>query len=108
MRSLPFRDPAKGYTWYSFWGLQILDVYTTHRAMKYDCVIELNPLLPKRPSIQDMVILKMVVIVPAIQTTRSVRIITTEELLPGTLLTGAVVINNFNVLNKAQRVCNKL
>lgn len=76
--------------------------------MKYDCVIELNPLLPKRPSIQDMVILKTIIIVPAIQTTRSARIITTEELLPATLLTGAVVINNFNVLNKAQRVCNKL
>ena len=44
-----------------FWTLNALDVYTTDRVMRKcsDCR-EINPLLPKRPSLSDLIIHKAV------------------------------------------------
>ena len=46
----------------AFWTLQGLDVYTTYRGVKYNCIKEGNPLLDDTPSIADMVMLKYVTV----------------------------------------------
>ena len=40
---------------YIFWTLQVLDVYTTYRGLKYSCVKEANPLLGERPGVPRLV-----------------------------------------------------
>jgi|TARA_B100001094_G_C17833101_1_gene624218 hypothetical protein len=45
-----------------FWTLNALDVWTTHRALK-DCpnCREMNPLLPDRPKLEDLLLQKAIV-----------------------------------------------
>jgi hypothetical protein len=35
---------------------QALDLYTTYKATPYPCLAESNPFLPKKPSIQELII----------------------------------------------------
>ena len=53
---LPFHEPiTKGE--YVLYGIaQALDLHSTYKATPYPCLAESNPLLPKKPSIQDLII----------------------------------------------------
>ena len=53
---LPFKEPiTKGE--YVLYGIaQALDLHSTYKATPYPCLAEGNPLLPKKPSIQDLII----------------------------------------------------
>lgn len=104
----PERTPASKITWTTFVTLQLLDVYTTTRGIKYDCVRELNPLLPKKPTIEQMVFLKASIIIPTYTTVHNAVTITDLDLMAPIILTGAVVINNFNVEKNAKNKCNKI
>ncbi len=83
-----------------FITLQVLDVYTTYRAVKYDCVKETNPLLPNRPTIAEMGLLKSSVIFSYKNWDR-------KDFYEINSITGMVVLNNNSILNKAQKYCNK-
>jgi hypothetical protein len=42
---------------YVLYGMaQALDLYTTYKATPYPCLAESNPFLPKKPSIQELII----------------------------------------------------
>ena len=43
-----------------YWTLTVLDVYTTHEGLKDPNVYELNPLLGKRPSLAQLILLKSI------------------------------------------------
>lgn len=56
-----FESPTNNQLW-TFWILNAMDVYSTDRAMRKcsDCR-ELNPLLPKRPSLEQLLLHKAIV-----------------------------------------------
>lgn len=100
-------DPASKYHWAAFWLFQALDVYTTDKAMQWDCVKELNPLLPERPTAGRIVIHKYVFLWPLVQMDSFIPL-TDEELWPATAITAGVVLSNFNVIKNAKRNCKKI
>ena len=57
---LPFHEPiTKGE--YVLYGIaQALDLHSTYKATPYPCLVESNPLLPKKPSIHELIILDTV------------------------------------------------
>ena len=101
----PAREPAHWSNWALFTTLQLLDVYTTDRGMKYNCIKELNPLLPEVPEIYEIVALKTIILVPTYTTIHRAVAITDADLFFPNLLTASVVINNYNVLKSAKRNC---
>jgi len=102
------QNRASDFSWGMFWTLQALDILSTKEGLEYDCVKEMNPLLPKRPSTSRLLLHKgMVFGVPYFG--KNWRTNTTdEELLAANLITAIVVINNIDVINGASRNCSKL
>jgi len=100
-------EPASKLHWATFWTLQLLDIYTTNKGMQYDCVTELNPLLPKRPSLFRLTLHKGMFLTPLVLLDKELAF-TDAELISGTLITGGVVASNFNVIKNAKRKCNKI
>ena len=105
---IPISEPASTEHLVLFYTLQALDVYSTYRGVKYDCVYEQNPLLNRKPKIYQMITLKTSILGPVLYNLNNSEKLTNEILLPTTLLTGVVVANNFNVLKDAKQECNKL
>jgi hypothetical protein len=102
-----WNEREKRYIDIFFWTTQILDVYSTYKGMKYDCVFEANPLLPEVPKVHEMIGLKIGVI-------GGIKfVLDADELfwygwkLGAGVSTGVVVANNFRLLNKAERQCEK-
>ena len=90
-----------------FWTTQILDVYSTYKGMRYDCLYEANPLLPEIPNINEMVGLKLSII-------GGLKFILDEDedfwydwKLGAGVSTGVVVANNFRLVRKAEKRCSK-
>jgi len=98
----PLKEPASILTWTLFYTLQVLDVYTTSRALEYNCVKEVNPILGKSPSIQDMVGLKVLLFAPSIWHANKYEPWTNEDIAGANYLMTAVVANNFDVWNEAK------
>ena len=103
---LEWHDTATNGQWIAFYTIQALDIYSTHRGLKYDCIKEGNPLLPEVPSIGRMVTHKTVFLSPywllqneEIFTKRDINVVNT--------LGATVVYNNFRLLDKAKRRCIK-
>jgi hypothetical protein len=76
-----------------FWTLNALDVWTTHRALKScpNCK-EVNPLLPDRPRLEELILLKAIV-AGSIHSFASAEYIT---FMNGTLV--YVVHNNYQLI----------
>lgn len=100
-------DPASDYHWAAFWLFQALDVYTTDKAMQWDCVKEVNPLLPQRPSAFRVIIHKSVFLWPLVEMDLLTPL-TDEELWPATMITAGVVASNFRVIQRAKRNCRRI
>ena len=98
--NLPFDDSKKQKK--LFITLQFLDIYSTYRALKYNCVYEMNPLLGTVPTVPEMLTLKFITQYSIIE----------DDLSKDTMIflngvSGLVVINNYQVWNKARKVCGK-
>ena len=104
----PLKEPASKMSWSMFYVLQVLDVYTTKRALEYDCVEELNPILGKTPNIQDVIGLKVVLLAPTIYYADKYATITDDDLAGFNFLMSSVVANNFDVLSDAKDNCDKI
>jgi hypothetical protein len=104
----PFREPASKLSWSMFYALQVLDVYTTDRALQYNCVEELNPILGKSPNVQDVIGLKVVLLVPALWYTNKYETITDHDLGLMNYMMTSVVVNNIDVLSDAKDNCDKI
>jgi hypothetical protein len=98
--SLPFDDSKNQKK--LFVTLQFLDIYSTYRALKYDCVYEMNPLLGTVPTVPEMLTLKLITQYSIIEDDLSKD---TMKFLNG--VSGLVVINNYQVWNRARKVCGK-
>ena len=97
---LEFKQTATNADITVFWLLQALDVYTTLEATQYRCVTEANPLLPKKPTFEQLVLLKMI---PHIFW--DPQDLYTHEIESLNAITGLVVANNTYVISKAKKIC---
>lgn len=94
--------------WTIFWTFQVLDAYSTSRAVKYDCIREINPLYTERPSDTRIVTTKTLLLAPALLYNDGYKKITPQELDNTNTLYLFVVANNFRLLNDAKDTCNKI
>ena len=93
--------------WAIFTALQVADVYTTYRGLKYDCVAELNPLVGERPSVAQMTFVKVATLIPAIQIDYNRGLLTQKSVRSVSSFMGIVVANNYDVLKRANKYCEK-
>jgi hypothetical protein len=99
---------ATNKQWLAFWTFQLLDVYSTSRALKYDCVKEVNPLFTENPSDARLVLTKSFLLLPGLLYNDYWTQVTPEELDDTNMFYAAVVGNNFRLLNQAKDSCNKI
>ena len=93
--------------WAVFWTFQVLDAYSTSRAVKYDCITEVNPLYTEHPSNTRIVLTKSVLLLPGLLYNDYYKTVSPEELNDTNMLYSIVVANNFRLLNQAKDTCNK-
>ena len=93
---------------YTFAALQVLDIYTTYNALKYNCVRELNPLLGDSPTVANMFALKTVALIPAIESDIRREVLTRKVMRQTNTMMVMVIANNSAVGNRAKRNCQKL
>ena len=74
--------------------------------MRYNCVTELNPLLPSVPTAKEMLILKSVILIPSYTLVDKAVTITDQDLYTPMFLTALVVHNNFRVLDRVENSCD--
>jgi hypothetical protein len=99
-------ERADNVQWTIFFTLQLLDVYTTKEALKFDCVEELNPLLGKRPSTEEIIFLKLILLGPALYS--QWRDIQNNDLYAPNFIMAHVIANNYDVLSEAKNNCNRI
>ena len=91
----------------AFGTLQLLDIYTTYRGLKYDCVREINPVIGEKPSVGKMFFVKAVALTPAIRADLKNNRLTTQDLKEINGLMLLVVLNNYDVWQRSSERCNK-
>lgn len=109
-RILPDFDmspPISTAQWRTFAALQLLDVYSTYRGLKYDCVRELNPIMGDRPSVGKMMITKAVVLTPTINYDITQGEFDSDAIDRINFMMTLVLANNTEVKNRAKRRCEK-
>ena len=103
-KNIDWQEEASSAQWYVFYTLQVLDVYSTYRGLKYNCVEEANPLLGERPGVLHMVTHKTVFLSP-IWALQHEGVWTKQDLAwfnsAGTL----VLYNNYKVWDRAHKRC---
>ena len=77
----------------AFWTLNVLDTYTTHQSLKNNGVIERNPLLPRKPRLEELILHK-IILVPLLLKHSSKR----HVYVMNTTLTYSI-INNYELYN---------
>ena len=92
---------------YIFWTSQILDVYSTYRGLKYDCIYEANPLLGKKPEVSEMIGLKLSIIGGLGYLAKRDENFWYGWKFGAGITTSVVTANNFRLLRKAQRECKR-
>ena len=56
-----YNEPPTKNQMIIFWTLNALDVYTTYNGVKKPNVYELNPILPKKPELEELLLQKTIV-----------------------------------------------
>ena len=98
-----FKQPASRGHVTIYYLLQALDIYTTYYATtRFRCVTEQNPLLPSKPSVEEMMLLKLLPLYALHDTTK---VVSDEELAQATGLMTVVVVNNVDVIQRAKKMC---
>ena len=100
-------EPISTKQWIAFTTLQLADIYTTYRGLKYDCVYEMNPIAGESPSVAKMFFVKTAILWPAIQSDIERQTFESEDINNINLIMGLVVGNNYNVWRGAERNCSK-
>ena len=102
-----FQEPVEKSHVITFVVLQIADVYTTYRGLKYDCVYETNPILGKNPNVQSMLLTKAIVLTPALKFDYDKGKLTPKIMSEMNFLMYLVIANNYDVLREAKKYCVK-
>ena len=105
-KDLEWHDTATKGQWIAFWTLHTLDVYSTHRGLKYDCIREGNPLLGERPTLPHMITHKTVFLAPYWML-QNEEVFTKRDIRIANTLATTVVYNNFRLLDRAKTRCIK-
>ena len=92
---------------YTFATLQLLDIWTTYKSLKYDCVRELNPILGESPSVPKMFAVKTLVLIPAIEADIKNERLTRKTMRQVNTMMVMVITNNNTVRNRAKNNCQK-
>ena len=100
-------EPPTDSQWRTFVALQFLDIYTTYRGLKYDCVYEANPIFGERPSVMKMGATKFVILYPVIVSEQNHQTLSRQNVNDINYLMSLVILNNTNVGKKAKNRCNK-
>ena len=100
---IEFIKPAEWKHWALFLVVQYHDINSTSKAMKYECVYEANPFLPKRPSKARLFQHKALTLYPLMHPDWNKYPPTKEEVLVITAMTALVVNHNYNVINKIKK-----
>jgi len=87
--------------------LQVADVWSTYRGLKYNCVEEANPLFGRQPSITDMTLTKFAVLTPAIKYDNKHGNLNKKTIRSTNAFMAIVIGNNMNVIQRAKRQCQK-
>ena len=100
-------EPISTKQWIAFTTLQLADIYTTYRGLKYDCVYEMNPIAGESPSVAKMFFVKTAILWPAIQSDIERQTFESEDINNINFLMTLVVGNNYNVWRGAEKNCSK-
>ena len=103
-----FQEPVERSHVITFVVLQMADVYTTYRGLKYDCVYEMNPILGESPSLQTMTAFKLFALYPAIERDLQREVLDRKTMRQVNAMMTVVIANNNAVGNRAKRNCQKL
>ena len=98
-----FLKPADWYWWAALTIVNIADVHSTHKAMEYECIYEANPLLPKRPSLERLVVHKAVTLYPVYHQDFNKYVVTNNDLKWATAFIGLVAYHNYKIIDKVQK-----
>ena len=60
LQFVEYEEPPTKAQYITFWSLNALDVYTTYQGVKNENVYEVNPLFPKKPSLTELIVGKMI------------------------------------------------
>jgi len=75
--------------------------------LKYECVYEMNPLLPKRPSMERLVAHKVVTLIPVYHPAFNRHVVTDRELRQASFFMALVVMHNKRVINRVENNIDK-
>ena len=100
-------EPISTKQWIAFTTLQLADIYTTYRGLKYDCVYEMNPITGESPSVAKMFFVKTAVLWPTIQSDIERQTLESQDINNINFLMAMVVGNNYNVWRGAEKNCSK-
>ena len=101
-------DQTTNLQWATFLTLQLLDAYSTSRAIKYDCIKEVNPLFTETPSDLRLVATKTLLLAPSLLYNDYYKKVTPAELEDTNIFYMLIVANNFRLLDDAKDTCNKI
>ncbi len=105
-KDLRWHEEATTGQYTFFWTLQVLDVYSTYRGLKYSCVREINPILGEDPSIAQMVTHKTIFLNPFYMWPGE-GIITKDDMVWVNTMVSTVVYNNYRVWDRAHKKCTR-
>jgi hypothetical protein len=60
LQFVEYEEPPTKAQYITFWSLNALDVYTTYQGVKHKNVYEVNPLFPKKPSLTELIVGKII------------------------------------------------
>ena len=93
------------FDWTLFVSLQLLDIYTTYRGLKYDCVEETNHCLADGgTTVSDMALTKFAVLTLTIQYDRKHSNLNKRTIRSTNTFMALVIGNNMNVMHKTMGV----
>ena len=105
-KNLEWHEEATTGQYTFFWTLQVLDVYSTYRGLKYDCVREINPILGPDPSVAQMVTHKTIFLNPFYMLPGE-GVITRYDMEWINVMMSTVVYNNYRVWDRAHQRCTR-
>ena len=76
------------------------------KALEYDCIEEVNPLLPKRPSAANIILLKTALLGPAVYRLRH-DLTKPADFYGVNYIMSYVIINNIDQYHLAKEQCNR-
>ena len=99
------KDPVSPSVKFIFYALHVADVWTTMEGMKYDCVVEANPLLPRIPH-RDRLILHKLFFLQPFDMLFQQEALTNDDMVFPVAVAAYVVYSNLDVIDRAEQRCN--